>query len=91
MRTYDEASEAFDHWMNGFQAGRPRHQPTDVKDSPSEIAEQYMVPGQEAVDVFLETYDKFDDHRLTLLSDHGEEEFVASPSKWKAARKNAGL
>ena len=91
MRTYDEASAAFDHWISGFQTSRLRHQLSDVKGPPAQPAVQHMVPGQEAVDVFLEIYDKFDDHRLTLLSEHGEEEFVASATKWRAARKSAGL
>ena len=91
MRTYDEAGEAFDQWMIGFQTGRARHQSTDLHDGPAKVAAPCTVSGHEAVDVFLEIYGKFDDHRLTLLTDRGENEYVASAAKWNAARKNAGL
>ena len=91
MRTYDEASAAFDHWMNGFHTVRAKHQSADFQDTPPKATGPCTVAGHEAVDVFLEIYGKFDDHRLTLLTDRGENEYVASAAKWNAARKNAGL
>ena len=51
MRTYDEASAAFDHWMNGFHTVRAKHQSADLHDSLPKGAVLTVVY-HEAVDVF---------------------------------------
>lgn len=91
MRTFDEASAAFDHWLTGFHTVRPKHQSAVLDDAPKKAVVPSIVAGHEAVDVFLEIYDKFDDHRLALLTERGESEYVMSTAKWNAARKTAGL
>ncbi len=90
MRTYNEASGAFDDWMNTFQIGRARRQTVETPETAAKAPAPVMVSGIEAVDLFLETYDKYDDHRIALLTERGENEYQASAAKWSAAKKKVG-